>query len=86
MYQFLSISAFASIFFILSCASSAPPKEEQGDMLLQSSSFDPAAIDQLIVDFLDDSTLTYEGAYPNLDAALLEYQLTENAAGLHKIY
>ncbi|NRB47888.1 MAG: hypothetical protein HRU41_09470 [Saprospiraceae bacterium] len=86
MYRFLIISVVACLFFMLSCASSAPPKEEEKEIVLQASSLDPAAIDQLIVDFLNDSTLTYEGAHPNLDAALLEYQRIENAAGLQKIY
>ncbi len=84
MYRVISISIFTSLLLFLACASSAPPKED--GTVLQAVPFDPAAIDQLIVDFLSDSTLTYEGAYPNLDAALLEYQRIENAAGLQKIY
>lgn len=84
MYRIISISTFTSFLLLLACASSAPPKE--GDAVLEATPFDPAAIDQMMVDFLGDSTLTYEGAYPNLDAALLEYQRIENAAGLQKIY
>ncbi len=84
MYRVISIAIFSSFLLLLACASSAPPKQE--DIVWQAPPFDPAAIDQLIVDFLGDSTLTYEGAYPNLDAALLEYQRIENAAGLQKIY
>lgn len=86
MYRFLSASIICLLLLMLSCASSAPPKEGDKEVVLKSSPFDPSTIDQMIVDFLNDTTLTYEGAYPNLDAALLEYQRIENAAGLQKIY
>lgn len=86
MYRFLSASIICLLLLMLSCASSAPPKEGDKEVVLKSSPLDPSTIDQIIVDFLNDTTLTYEGAYPNLDAALLEYQRIENAAGLQKIY
>lgn len=69
----------------LSC-SSPQKKDTQAPNVLSSIPSDPAAIDQLLVDFIQDSTLQYEGAYPPLDAALLEYQRTENAANLQLFY
>ncbi|MBX2874255.1 MAG: hypothetical protein KTR30_19200 [Saprospiraceae bacterium] len=86
MYRFFSAITLCLLFLMLSCASSAPPKEEGKGIVLESSPFDPSIIDQMIVDFLNDTTLTYEGAHPHLDAGLLEYQRIENAAGLQKIY
>lgn len=74
---------------LLACGSSPQKADAQAPDVLQTAPTDPAAIDQLLVDFINDSLLSYEGAHPSLDAALLEYKRTEDASGkqlLHKYY
>lgn len=70
----------------ISCSNAPQKTETEEAPVLKLVSTDPSVIDQLIVDFLQDSTLRYEGAFPPMDTALLEYQRIQNAAGLQKVY